>query len=92
MADVSTVSNIPNQPDPSLTSQSTGQQFQQAASQVTPSPQGSAPQAQTAPAQATPAQAQPNQAQPAQGQQGQQPQKQSTFVVYHFAQWKGRAE
>jgi hypothetical protein len=92
----STISNIPDQQisDPNLVSQSTAQQFQQAASQATPAVQGSAPQAQGTPqAGATQApqgqpQPQPNQAQPGQGQanqpnqpnqQGQPPQKQSAF-------------
>jgi len=87
----STISNIPDQQisDPNLVSQSTGQNFQNAASQVSPQPQGVAPQAQGTPtAQATPqgqsqGQPQPNQAQPGQAnqpnQQGQSPQKQSTF-------------
>ena len=91
----STVSNIPNQPDPNLVNANTAQQFQQAASQATPAAQGSAPQSQAnqaggsgptglpaASAPQTPAQ--PNQAQPGQAnqpnQQNQPPRKPSAFT------------
>jgi hypothetical protein len=79
----STVSNIPNQPDPNLVSQSTGQNFQDAASQVALQPQGTTPQAAPQAGQPQP-QPQPQpaqggqsgQPQPTQGQQPQQPQGQ----------------